>query len=373
MENKSHALITGVFTLLLGLGVALTALWLGRDSGKYEVYELATIASVSGLATQAAVRYRGLNVGKVEHIAFDAEMPGRILVRIRIMQGTPVTTSTYATLAYQGITGLAFVQLDDDGSSKVLLASKSGSPARIELRPGLLDRFTEGGEAILAQVDETVRRLNMLLDPENQKLLRDTMVSVQGAAREVDGMGERVGPLLARLPALVDETQETMRSVSSVARQFDSLAESAKPVLASLPSLTVEARETMKAVSALSGEAKQVASVLGPAISEARQTLTATRDMSVEIGRFAVRLQEPGGVLDRVTQSVDQLAQAAGGISAGAVPRISTLADQATRTARSVTRAAERLGDHPESLLFGHRAIAPGPGESGYVVPGGRQ
>ena len=45
--------------LLIGL-----SMWLTRDSGSYKAYELTTRDGVSGLQPQAAVRYKGVAVGK---------------------------------------------------------------------------------------------------------------------------------------------------------------------------------------------------------------------------------------------------------------------------------------------------------------------
>lgn len=59
MENKSHAFAAGIFVmvvtaLVIGLGV-----WLTRDRGNYNTYELSSREGVSGLQPQAAVRYKG--------------------------------------------------------------------------------------------------------------------------------------------------------------------------------------------------------------------------------------------------------------------------------------------------------------------------
>jgi phospholipid/cholesterol/gamma-HCH transport system substrate-binding protein len=116
MENKSHALMAGLFTLLLGIALIAAAVWLGRDTVQRTTYEIATRSSVSGLSAQSDVRYRGLEVGKVESLRFDPATPGQILVRIAVDPTTPVTASTFAQLGYQGVTGLGYIQLDDDGA-----------------------------------------------------------------------------------------------------------------------------------------------------------------------------------------------------------------------------------------------------------------
>jgi len=66
----------------------------------------ASLRSVPGLNPQAVVRYRGLDIGRVEAISFDPKVPGQILIHIGIRPDTPITKSTYATLGTQGVTGV---------------------------------------------------------------------------------------------------------------------------------------------------------------------------------------------------------------------------------------------------------------------------
>ena len=217
MENKAHALAAGTFVLLvLGLLVALAA-WLTRDAGLHHVYELSTREAVTGLQPQAAVRYRGIAVGKVLSIGFDPASPGGVLVRISLNDGVPVTGSTYATLGFQGVTGLAFVQLDDTDESKVLLKTDGDVTQRIPLRPGLLSKLTDQGAGILMQVDETTRRLNQLLSVANQKVLVGALGEMGQAAGGVSKLAasldatltQKLDPALAALPALASDAGKT--------------------------------------------------------------------------------------------------------------------------------------------------------------------
>ena len=80
MENKSHALAAGIFVLVVAAMLAGLAVWLTRDNANYEQYELSTRDGVSGLQPQAAVRYKGVAVGKVTRIGFDPQVNGNVLI-----------------------------------------------------------------------------------------------------------------------------------------------------------------------------------------------------------------------------------------------------------------------------------------------------
>ena len=138
MENKAHALAAGAFVLgLLAVLVGLVV-WFTRDNTVRNIYELSTRDAVSGLQPQAMVRYRGIAVGKVTLIDFDPKVKGNVRVRITVDERVPLTTSSFATLSYQGVTGLAFIALDDKGESNVALKPDNGDPPRIPLVSRLL-------------------------------------------------------------------------------------------------------------------------------------------------------------------------------------------------------------------------------------------
>src|SRR5512133_2302001 len=113
MENKSHALAAGLFVLFVTALLIALAVWLTRDTRQLRNYELAGPVNLSGLQPQANVRFQGVPVGKVTGISLDPQTRGQVLVRISVDDLAPISTSTFATLAYQGVTGLASIQLDD--------------------------------------------------------------------------------------------------------------------------------------------------------------------------------------------------------------------------------------------------------------------
>jgi ABC-type multidrug transport system ATPase subunit len=168
MENRSHALTTGFFTITLLIAAILYGLWFNRDRVERVPYVIATAQAIPGLNPQAPMRYRGLEVGRVGSIAFDPKVAGQILVTLNINTDAPITTTTFAALGYQGVTGIAFIALDDDktGSPRCRPAPITGAhPAA----PGLFDQIEKRGKEILAQTEEVTRRLNTLLSPRTRR------------------------------------------------------------------------------------------------------------------------------------------------------------------------------------------------------------
>ncbi|HSV36780.1 MAG TPA: MlaD family protein, partial [Ramlibacter sp.] len=76
MENKAHALAAGIFVVVITALLVGLAAWLTRETGERHIYEISTRETVTGLQSQAAVRYRGVDVGKVAAIGFDPKAQG---------------------------------------------------------------------------------------------------------------------------------------------------------------------------------------------------------------------------------------------------------------------------------------------------------
>jgi len=326
MENKSHAMAAGIFVVVLALLVLGLASWLTRDTGVRHVYEISTRESVTGLQEQAPVRYRGVEVGKVSAIGFDPKTSGNVLLRLQIDREAPVTRETFATLSYQGVTGLAYVQLDDEGkTSGARLQPNDEVPPRIPLRPGFMTKLQDRGEVIVEQVSQAAERLNKLLDEENQ--------------RRIAAMVTNIGQAAASADKLAQTTEVLMRDIDgTLKRRVD-------PLLA-------ESAVTLKSVRNSSEEIGRAAT---------------------EFGRTAQRINEKGGPLEQIAESTKSLNHAADVFSNGTLPRLNRATEQATRTLRQLGRTADTIQDNPQALLYGTGKPEPGPGEPGFTPPGARR
>ena len=317
MENRSHALMTGFFTIALLIATVLAGLWFNRDRTERVPFEIATVQSIPGLNPQAAVRYRGLEVGKVDDIVFDAAKTGQILIRMSVDKAAPVTKTTFATLGYQGVTGIAFIQLDDEKTGSPLLASSERTVARIPLHPGLLDQLEKRGLVILDKVEHIAVQLDELSSPANQKIMLGAFDKVGKAADAYEAIPRQLAPTLARLPELTAKAEQSMAS-------FNDLSASANKAVRNYDQLAT--------------------SLQGPEGPIARLNDTVTK---------------VGGSLQAVTSDLEMQT----------LPHLVSMTDEAKTSLRAVRRTANTLSDRPQSILFGSPNGNPGPGEAGFVAP----
>ena len=322
MENKAHALVAGVFVLLVSALLAVLAVWLMRDNTQRDMYEMSTSETISGLQPQAVVRFRGVPVGKVELIGFDAKIKGNVLIRISVDHGAPLNKSAFATVASQGVTGLGFIQLDDNGESKERLVPNDDDPPRIPLKPGGLDKLLKQSEAIFNQAEQATAKLNELLSAENQKRIITALDNVGQAASSVTALSTGMNTILnAQLG----------------------------PDRVSIPAFVKSADA---AVTSLRKTSDQAAITLG------------------EVNKTAQRLNEKGGPLDKLSEGGTALAAGVETFSAATLPKLGEVADETARTMRQLRRTVNSVDDNPQALIFGNGLPVPGPGEPGFSPSG---
>ncbi|MDH0495456.1 MlaD family protein [Comamonas aquatica] len=315
MENKSHAMAAGSFVLALLVLLGALALWLTRDRHDYTLYEMSTGDTISGLQNQATVRYKGVAVGKVTEITFDQAQQGNVLIRIAVDSKAPVSpTTTFGMLGYQGVTGIAHIQLDDMTEPMAALPEGPGGIPRLLMKSSPLSVLADQGMTILSKVDEATRRINQLLGDDNQERFSSLLLNLSDAASNVSGV---------------------TRSMHTTLQQ-------------ELPGMTQDARRALQAMEKAGQEAGALAQ---------------------EVRRMTTTVQGPDGALARITEGSQAMARAAERLDRATLPGISQAASDVSSAARRMGSAAAGIGDNPQSLLYGVDAGQPGPGEPGFVAP----
>jgi phospholipid/cholesterol/gamma-HCH transport system substrate-binding protein len=211
MENRAHALAAGLFVIVLGAAAAVAAMWFTGGTAARDIYLLVSDSPVTGLNPQAMVRYRGVSVGKVENIRLDPKDSHTILIRIAVDRSLPLTKNAYAQLGYQGLTGLAFVQLNDEGGEAEKLQTDSDDPTRIPLRPSALDSITNSGQRLLGNANVLMERLNLLLEDQNRERFAHILENTEGATGRLRGLIGQLEPGLKALPGVAADASSLLR------------------------------------------------------------------------------------------------------------------------------------------------------------------
>jgi phospholipid/cholesterol/gamma-HCH transport system substrate-binding protein len=219
VEIRASYVIVGAVVLALLAGLAAFSLWLvdagvDRDVARYEV---AFAGSVSGLQEGGQVLYRGIPVGRVGDIRIDPDDVETVLVTVEVERATPIKADTVATLEFQGLTGIAYVQLRGGTQASARLDPNARTPPRIASRRSALERVFESTPELLARTVAVVDRLSLLLTDEN-------MASLAGILRNVETVTATLAERSAEVDAVLAGAAEMSGEIQGTAAELRQLA-----------------------------------------------------------------------------------------------------------------------------------------------------
>lgn len=313
MENRSHALLAGLFTLVFLAAAALVLWWFSGAREQTRTYLLETRGSVTGLNLEAQVRYRGIRAGKVRNIRTDPADPSLLLVEIAIADRYVLTDRTVARLNQQGVTGLAYVMLEESGEGQGKPLDTGGpQPPRIRIQPSLFDKLGDKAGDIATQLAELSARLNRLLNDRN-----------------IDNLGRTLDNLAAASEGL-KELPQIMAAVK-----------------------TALSADNLKRLHALLDHLEKTVGAAAPLAAEARSLVQ---------------------TMDGLARRLDRLAAAGSErLNGETLPRAERLLDEMSAAMHRLDRLLEILNDAPQAVLFGAAPPRPGPGEAGFTAPAAKE
>lgn len=200
METRARFVLIGLFTIFGFLSALGFVLWLAKVQldRTYAQYDI-LFGTVAGLSQTGAVRYNGVDVGKVLSIALDRDDPALVRVRIEIFASTPVRTDTIATLASQGVTGVSFIALE--GGSAEAERLRVEPPAAVPVirsEKSVVQDLMISGPDLLAEATALVAEVRTFITPENREAVAGILTDLQGATGRIDALATRAEATLSR-------------------------------------------------------------------------------------------------------------------------------------------------------------------------------
>ena len=270
MESKFKYFIVGSFLILFValFIVVVLILYKGFYRVEYKTYLIRTSYSVNGLELGSPVKYKGVNVGKVKLIEINWKNPSEVFILVDIDKRLKVDGKVYATLGLQGITGLAYISLEE--SKKPLPVRRENGYEVIPFKPSTFQEISDFVPHMLTEIynltkdlrsfvnsfdikslnetirtaNETFKNLNTnvnLLTRKIIKLQRDlsslirkgeyTITDVDKLVKELNETSKELQKTLIEFQRLA---QETRRQAPEISSKFEELTESAQKVLKDL-------------------------------------------------------------------------------------------------------------------------------------------
>lgn len=259
MNPRINYTLVGGFVLLLTLGLLAFVAFMLKDQSQSDrlPYYTYFYDSVSGLNERAAVKYRGVPVGYVEKIELLTYPNEKVRLTLRLDADLQLKTSTYASLQYQGITGLLFVELKSLDTPADLITTSESQPVELPSQASRLVEITENLDTAIKNFSDLTQSLNHLshqvsglLQPDLQHKTQDLISAIeqlsrtteerlkafnpedynqlaqqlgQSASKMQEGMTKEMQRLTQDIGRLIDDAQITNRLVNPLINEANNL------------------------------------------------------------------------------------------------------------------------------------------------------
>ncbi len=335
MNAKVSYVAVGLFVLALGVALIASILWISTGGPRqvYDLYVAYMTDSVSGVSRDGAVKYRGVEVGKVSELALDPDNPERVRVLLKIERGTPIKEDTFATLEMQGLTGLAYISLVGGSQQSPPLRAKKGQAyPEIPSKPSRLEQLSTTVFSLLATLAETSSRLSALLDQTNRHELGQTLANLQSFTHMLTSESQTIAQALGDFSVAMRNTQQASVRLPALVAHLDQAA--------------ITVTDMANEVAATSLKVTEV----GSNFAEAGAKMAEAGTVVTELG-------------SNLNQSITSGGQRLEQFTRDTLPEAQLLVHELRQAAASLRRLIEQLESNPSILLYGAPQPLPGPGE----------
>ena len=275
METKGHYFYVGLFTVGVLTIALLFIMWLSlnQDSFSTKEYRIEFEGSVQGLSPSAPVYFNGLRIGNVSHLAFDQNNPKNVFAYVNLADYVPIRVDTRAQLNYQGVTGVADIQLTGGSNTAALLKGENGEPPTLRAEPSIFQDLLSSGREILTEGRIVLTRLSSILGEngallnssirnvnnftqslaDNTDKLENFMESVGNAASSIQLASDRLNTIVSRADALaegvdVEDLKNTLSEVQAFAESVAATRSSVRRIVDNAVSISTKLDETTSRV-----------------------------------------------------------------------------------------------------------------------------
>ncbi|HDY89029.1 MAG TPA: MCE family protein [bacterium] len=229
MATKAQKIRLSVFLiisssiLLLFFIILVGNRLLKRMDTYYVIYE---DISVTGLELGAAVKFHGVQVGRVTGLA--VKDAASIIVEIEVERGTPIKKDIEAVLTMVGITGLKFVELLG-GSEESEQLPAGGT---IIAGQSSFEIISGRAEIIMAKLEMVLNNLNEMTGIETTRSIQNALNSFNNVSSELDTLLKNnrlaltntildFGIVMNNLISTTEKVDSTMTTINTIIQSGD--------------------------------------------------------------------------------------------------------------------------------------------------------
>ncbi|WP_106752984.1 MCE family protein [Pannonibacter carbonis] len=303
METRANYVLIGGFVLGTLLAAFLFIYWLAASSDSRTSVNVKVVfpGAVTGLPVGGQVLFNGIKVGDVATLDFDPTDPRIVVATIRVTPTAPLRKDVKATLGFQGLTGVAYVDLKGGTSGSGLLLDDTVQEPVIYADRSFFDDILDHGRDVLRKADQTLSTIDAVIQ-ENRPVISATARNVEtfsaALAENSDGVKE-----------FMTSVGEATTAFKSLAGRMEGLVVEGERILAAVPSDKVE--ELVGNVTTFSQSLRDAGPEISKMVADAQSATSNLND-------FTVRLNGSLAQVEAVVAAVnpEAVSKAVGGAAA---------------------------------------------------------
>ena len=290
METRANFVAIGAFVLAVIFAGFGFVYWLStsRDTGKRSEVVIVFDGAVTGLGVGGPVLFNGIKIGEVSKLSLDPQNPARVLALARVDNTVPLKVDSKAELGYQGLTGVAHIQLKGGSANAQPLFAGDKTPV-IKADLSAFDNLIEGAQTLVKKANSTLDIIQEVTT-ENREAVANTVKNVEKFSDALAKNSDGVDTFLA-------DVAEAARTVSGLSDRISGFVKEAEGLVAS-----VDREKIAKVVD----NAVTVSDSLAAASGDFDQVIADFRKTAEQLSTFGENLNATLAKVDGVVSEIDR-------------------------------------------------------------------
>jgi phospholipid/cholesterol/gamma-HCH transport system substrate-binding protein len=283
----------GLFVSIALASLIFFVIWLTGRTGNEELtrYSLLFHKDVSGLTVGGPVKYMGMTVGTVISMHIEQIEGIRVRVDIDVLAETPVDSGTFASLALQGITGVAVVNLE----------TEPGRHAPLEALPDreypIIPVRIVGFSALMASAPEIMGKLNNHLTQAGKILGEENQASIAGALENIENVTASLAGEREEIAAIPGNLNQTINDIQATVAQLQVMISDLQPGLNStVENVNISSKNlaslTARVDTLVQQHEKDLGRFMEEGLGEAPALMKETRNALRDLEKLVMELQD---------------------------------------------------------------------------------
>ena len=278
METKANYVAVGAFVLACVVGLVIALLWLAgaQYSKEFAYYQTYFTGSVTGLGSGTTVRYNGIDVGRVTDVAFDPDDPKKVIATLQIKPDVKIHEDSVASIASQGLTGSAYVEIDGGTKDSPLITETPGRQYPvIRSRPSTIQQLVESAPELVNKLNKISDRLLDVLSDKNRAAISASLANLQETTGILQQHSADIGATLSNFATATKSLNEALEEMHTTLGNVDTMDHNANETATSLNRLANNTN----------------AFVTGEGLAQLSDLISETRVMVTNLSRLSDRLE----------------------------------------------------------------------------------